>query len=525
MVAALALPACGTPDLPAGAHGSTQAGAGAPSTGASLWVDVTETLLDSTAEWSSKVELADLDGDGMVELLFANGGGYSTPGDAERNRAFTLGAEGRFVEVTPLVFGSVSDYTRVVEARDFDGDALVDVFVGNTYQTRSRLLLAEGEGRFRDRSRTHLPGLAASVGDAEAGDVDGDGDLDLVLVDWGAGDAMRNEGGRTLLWLNDGAGRFRDATDDRMPDVRIRFSWDLEVVDVDNDLDLDILISCKRCAGSTLFRNDGSGRFEEDRRALPRYTNNYELEAMDLDGDGYLDLVTVNDGDIVEGVGSSRREHVFQNDGEGRFRDRSDVWWPDEENPGFDDNVAAYLDYDSDGDADVLIGSLSGPDRLMVNDGLGRDGGRLRVVLDAFTGAETPGTLGMSIADVDGDGRVDVVQSQGEHPTAVQERIFSGRGLPDDTQPPVVDLVTLEAAGDGDVIVRCRVHDRKSPMLPSDWRSVEVEYEVMDAPASAPMRWYGGYLWRSTVPGEAANIRVCATDRAGNRRCVSGSPG
>ena len=84
-----------------------------------------------------------------------------------------------------------------------------------------------------------------------------------------------------------------------MPDVRVRFSWDLELADVDNDYDLDVLVSCKRCAGSYLFRNDGAGTFTDDPRGLPQYTNNYEFEPMDLDGDGFLDLVTINDGEIV----------------------------------------------------------------------------------------------------------------------------------------------------------------------------------------------------------------------------------
>ncbi|WP_419164053.1 FG-GAP repeat domain-containing protein [Candidatus Palauibacter sp.] len=160
---------------------------------------------------------------------------------------------------------------------------------------------------------------------------------------------MTNAGGRTRLWLNDGAGRFTDATDGRMPATLVRFSWDLELVDVDNDFDLDALVSCKRCAGSLLFRNDGTGAFQEDPRALPQYTNNYEFEAMDLDGD-----------------------------------------------------------------ADFLIGSLSGPDRLLVNDGAGR----LRAAPEVFEGEDTPGTLGMALADLDGDARLDVVMSQGEHPTA-----------------------------------------------------------------------------------------------------------
>jgi hypothetical protein len=487
-----------------------------PERPSNLWVDRSELLLEPTGGWTNKVELADLDGDGRADLLFANGGDYSEPGEPELNRVFLNRGDGaRFEDVSEEVLGGTADLTRVIRARDLNDDGWVDVFVGNTYQTRSRLFLGDGEGRFSERTESHLPGVVASIGDAEVGDVDGDGDLDLVLADWGGGNNMTNDGGRTLLWLNDGSGRFRDATEERMPDLLVRFSWDLELVDVDNDLDLDVLVSCKRCAGSKLFRNDGTGTFQDDPRALPQYTNNYEFEAMDLDGDGFLDLMTVNDGDIVAERGSSRREHVFRNDGEGRFRDATDLWWADDENIGEDDNVVAYLDYDSDGDADALIGSLSGPDRLLINDGEGR----LTVATDVFSGEDTPGTLGMAIADLDGDGRIDVVQSQGEHPTAVDERIFLGSGLEPDTAPPVITLVRSEES-DGELMVRARIHDRKSPSLPSEWARVEVLYQVMSAHRVAPMTWYGEYLWVVTLPLEAESIQLCAADRAGNATCA-----
>ena len=163
---------------------------------------------------------------------------------------------------------------------------------------------------------------------------------------------------------------------------------------------------------------------------------------MDLDGDGFLDLVTLNDGDIVKESSASRREHVFRNDGKGRFRDATDAWWPDAANVGEDDNMAAFLDVDSDGDADFVVGSLSGPDRLLTNDGRGR----LQVRLDAFDGPPTPGTLGMALADLDGDGRMDVVQGQGEHPTAISERVHSGRGLAPDTAAPSVTMVAAADA-------------------------------------------------------------------------------
>lgn len=484
-----------------------------------LWIDVTTTAIGQTKYWTNKVEIADLNGDGRPDLLFANGGDYSTPGTPEPNQVFFNTGPGLvFKEVTSAVLGDTPDLARVIKARDLNGDGLTDIVVGTTYQTQSRLFLGAGQGRFTEATRTHLPAQPLSVGDLEPGDVDGDGDLDLVLADWGAGNNMSNAGGRTRLWLNDGTGRFTDATAARMPDILVRFSWDLELADIDNDADLDVLVSCKRCPGSHLFRNDGAGLFTDEPRALPQYTNNYEFEVMDLDADGWLDLVTMNDGDIVGGNSSSRREHVFRNDGKGRFRDQTDAWWPPAANVGEDDNMVAFLDYDSDGDADFIVGSLSGPDRLLINDGKGK----LTARLDVFDGAPTPGTLGIALADLDGDGRIDVVQGQGEDPKATDERVFSGRGLAPDTAAPSVTMVGVGESG-GRALVRARVHDRKSPSLPTEWKRVAVEWTTPAGTREAPMRWYGEYLWRVEWPtgvDRAAAYRVCATDAAGNSSCA-----
>jgi len=495
----------------------------APSTpGAPLWVDVTAGAIGRTAFWTNKVEIADLDGNGRPDLLFANGGDYSAPGTPEPDQVFLNTGPGlRFREATAEVLGPTPDLARVIKARDLNGDGFVDIVVGTTYQTQSRLYLGRGSGRFEEVSATHLPQLPLSVGDLEPGDVDGDGDLDLVLADWGPGDNMSNDGGRTRLWLNDGSGRFSDATDAHMPDLRVRFSWDLELADVDNDTDLDVLVSCKRCGGSYLFVNDGTGHFTNDPRALPQYTNNYEFEPMDLDGDGFLDLVTINDGEIVKESAFNRREHVFRNDGKGRFRDATEAWWPPASNVGEDDNMVAFLDYDSDGDADFVVGSLSGPDRLLINDGHGH----LTVSVDVFGGDDTPGTLGMALADLDGDGRIDIVQGQGENPKATDERVFAGRGLVPDTAPPSVTMVNVKEETGGRRQVIARVHDRKSPSLPFEWKEVVVKIASGTTTRDVPLRWYGEYLWRADWPTDvpaSAGYRVCATDAAGLSTCVEG---
>lgn len=91
--------------------------------------------------------------------------------------------------------------------------------------------------------------------------------------------------------------------------------------------------------------------------------------------------------------------------------------------------MAEFLDADSDGDADVLIDSLDGPDRLLLNDG----SGKLELVNEdeSFLG-NTYGTLGIALGDLDKDCRLDAVQALGE--VDVAEKVYLGS----DTAPSVI---------------------------------------------------------------------------------------
>ena len=488
---------------------------GAAAEQANLWGDFTSTTIGTTGEWSNKVELADINADGLVDLLFANGGNYETPGDPVPSRVFLNQGSGQpFVEVTQSVFGDTLMLARVIKARDVNSDGYVDIMVGTTFQTQSRLFLGDEQGQFTDVTATHLPQLDASIGDLEFGDVDGDGDLDMVLADWGARSPMANQGGRVMLWLNDGNGSFTDVTASQTPDILVKFSWELEFVDVDNDYDLDMLVSCKLCRG-LLYENDGTGSFTDVTEGrLPQALNNYDYEAMDLNGDTYLDLVTINDG-----IRRVRTERILLNTGLGGFEDVTQDFWTNEDNPSFDDNMVVFLDYDSDGDADFLIASLDGPDRLLVNDGTGN----LSMVEGIFDALPSQGSLGMAVADLDGDHRLDVVESQGEVSGHEDERVYLATALEPDTAPPIITIVELSNADEGQPVqIRARVHDNKSPTMPHDWQSVFVRWTVDAETQEVPMSWYGEYLWRGIIeslPAGDVTYEVCATDAAGNEAC------
>ncbi|MEZ4323003.1 MAG: VCBS repeat-containing protein [Myxococcota bacterium] len=465
---------------------------------AALFDDVTATTLGTTAEWSNKVVLDDVDGDGDLDVVLANGGDYNSPGTPEPNRVF-LNDGGAFTE---LALPGGPDLSRSVKVGDVDGDGVPELFVSGVYETPSRLFTWTGAG-FTEVSE-RLPSTPHSFGDLELGDVDDDGDLDVVLADWGPGDPLANPGGRTRLWRNDG-GTFTDVTDAAMPDIAVRMSWDLELADIDNDFDLDVLVASKGSSGSFLFLNDGTGTFTDASDRLPQFTNNYELAPMDVDGDGWLDLVTINDGNQL-------REHLFLNDGTGAFTNGNGSAWPQSANLGEDDNVVEFLDLDDDGDPDFVIGSLSGPDRALIN-----DAGVLSLSAEpVFAGGPTPGTLSIAFGDLNGDGRADAAMAQGEAASA--DKLFFGADIPVDTHGPVIAVESLTSFP---ARLHARVHDRTTPVRPADLR-VEVAIVAVDARTPVPMTWTGGQLWSADVPAVAAGegLELCATDRAGNTTCI-----
>jgi hypothetical protein len=475
---------------------------------AQKWDDATADTIGTTAQWSNKLELADVDGDGWVDILFANGGGYFTAGTPEAQRVFkNLGnwsaAPPHFMEITTTVFGAGTRLSRVIKVRDVDGDGDQDVFVGGAHGTASGLFVQGPAGTYTNAS-SQLPAGNVTLGDAEFGDVDGDADLDLVLTDWG-GDPEAVAGGPTRLWLNDGDGTFTDATA-RMPATLVGMSWDLEVVDVDNDADLDVLVSCKLCDGGRLYVNDGAGMFTDASTQLPQLANNYEYEPMDVDGDGDLDLVTINDGPQF-------KETLLINDGDGTFVDDTAVRLTGTTNPaGADDNIDAFLDVDDDGDADFVVGSLSDPDRLLLNDGSGRftlDSGAITLA--------TPGTLGLAFADLNQDGRLDMVQSQGEV-ASPDKVLLANTGVAVDTTPPALRIVHRAFTDDRRLIVR--IHDHKSPSAPHDWGRVFAEPTGAGTTVPLDLTWRGEYLWGADLAGdEFATYRICAEDIAGNQTC------
>ncbi len=318
--------------------------------------------------YSNYVRLADLDGDGDLDIVFANGGGYFSRGGDEglqplviyRNDGPGTGGAPALSDVSEEAVGGFRSRLRQVAIGDVDSDGDLDLFAPGSWGEVDALLINDGQAVFADEAARRLPdGLASRAGATRFVDIDADGDLDLIVTDWGMTPPYTS--GTAHLYRNDGSGHFADATDQLPPppDLAGMAPVDVDVVDVDNDLDLDLILN-NRDGRNLLWVNDGTGSFTDVTEAqLPAKPSamSYDVEPCDVDADGDLDL-------WVDNAGLDRAEQLLINDGAGRFSDESDQRIAG--NPAGDDNEINCADIDGDGDFDAVIAALEGNDRVLV---------------------------------------------------------------------------------------------------------------------------------------------------------------
>ena len=153
---------------------------------------------------------ADVDNDGDQDC-FA-GLDIDLPG--ETNRIFLNDGAGHFSE---LAGAGVEVSRRAANAvfADFNGDANVDIFVGNghtSFAVADQLFFGFGDGTFEDVSSVFLAGGPAQPSNGSVTcDIDDDGDLDILVSTYG----VSSLNGLNHLWENDGEGKFTEVAVDR----------------------------------------------------------------------------------------------------------------------------------------------------------------------------------------------------------------------------------------------------------------------------------------------------------------------
>lgn len=301
-----------------------------------------------------------------------------------------------------LVFGDV----------DNDGDA--DAFAGLSFRAadgQGGVWLNDGTGRFTHQGLAGTDGPSVGRGffnEAAAGafaDFDGDGLLDLYVGHWYAGSSQGSIAPTDdVLYKGLGGGQFSKATlppqtnplsiesDPGLAGVG-RAAYGIAVGDYDDDGDLDIFVN-----------NYGAGRPALD--SPPRYWDHNLLWR----NDGNLTFVdvstTVSVGATTRGIGGVQEEPVLI------FEGRR---WPAP--IGGNGFGCQFADFDNDGDLDLIIGTIAHPDytqsdRTMLHVNQGPPG--YAFTEESFErGLEYyEDELHPVMVDVDNDGRLDLAMSR-----------------------------------------------------------------------------------------------------------------
>lgn len=288
--------------------------------------------------------------------------------------------------------GTVARDVWSVAANDFDGDGVVDLFLGTTGKTRSQLWKGLPSGEYR---LLPLPVLFGSGQRVVALDVDRDADLDLLIT---ATAAIESEPPQLVLLTNDGRGAFTDST--RKLAGPGLAATGVTAADFDGDGDDDLFVSMAR-ESNRLFLGDGRGSFQlAAPDALPHDAEPQANVAAigDLNEDGFVDLF----------VPTARQDKVFINDGTTHFADLTEAFLSPEVAPG---DSAQLVDFDLDGHLDAVVVDRPGRLRILRNDGRGR--------LFDYS-ADVPGndavssTAGVTLGDFDRDGVTELFVSRAQ---------------------------------------------------------------------------------------------------------------
>jgi hypothetical protein len=233
------------------------------------------------------VSVVDFDGDGGKDLLVADLGEFF-PGDHEKGAVTGLRAQpgGGYAPFTVGGFPRVADAEALVPAGGGRPDIAVAAFVR---ESEIALLRSRTVGRRAHvRTDSSTPGRARSTSCPR---IDGDGKLDIVAL-------ISQEHESVVAFHGDGKGGYSPA---RTLYAAPHPNWGssgIQVVDLDKDGDLDVLMTngdmfdddiLKPYHGIQWLENEGKLRFEP--HPLAALAGAHRAVAVDLDGDGDLDIV------------------------------------------------------------------------------------------------------------------------------------------------------------------------------------------------------------------------------------------
>jgi hypothetical protein len=359
----------------------------------------------------SSVVLGDVNGDGKLDVVASS---YCASNSNCSNGIVSVllgNGDGTFQPAVSYNSGGQS--ASSVAVADINGDGKIDIFVANQSDSDGNwqdgsvvgVLLGNGDGTFQP-SVTYVSGefSAASV---IAADVDGDGRPDVVLAN-GCVDNYSCATGAASILLGNGDGTLRGAVN---YGSGAWSSYSVAMADVDGDGKLDLLVasqcnnnnSCSNGAASVLLGN-GDGTFRPAASYNSGGLNAFTVVSVDVNGDGKLDLLVVNE--CADNSCSSGSASVLLGNGDGTFQSPLSYG-----SGGTYSYSLAVADVNGDGKPDLIVANECADNNCSSNGSvsvlLGNGDGTFQTAVPYGSGGLYP--LSVAVGDVNGDGKPDLI--------------------------------------------------------------------------------------------------------------------
>lgn len=236
--------------------------------------------------WAWGMCAADLDHNGFIDVI-AGGNGPAV-------KIMMTDANGLMGSIISLP--SSSFFVQNLTCGDFNNDGWIDLFACDD-NAMSHIFLNNGTGGLVESFSTINFDVTSTDDSGNYGsvwtDFDNDGDMDLYIAKCRQGVNSPTDGRRiNVMFVNDGNGNYTESAAAYGLNIGWQ-SWTASFGDIDNDADLDLLVT-NHDYQSQILENDGSGHYTDITASTGfDITDITPIQSVmeDFDNDGYVDLL------------------------------------------------------------------------------------------------------------------------------------------------------------------------------------------------------------------------------------------